>query len=798
MIQGVLRRIPIHPLTSLLFLLISVVLLAKGLGEVVRGATWSAFIPVGVTAVLVGWGLGSRRFNGWQAWGGMILLGVVLLWGSTAQLGGPLLKLLESLPSILYQTFLWAGGNQTPPDFSGLAGAWFSLMAQSAGVWQRVALWAQSLQSEGDAIHDPVVYVLVWSSLVWLATVWEGWFMRRGQILTATTPSLALLAEVIYNTNADMIPLWTLLSITLLLMGLMRFEAIFLSWVKRGVDYAEIILDTTISVIVVITFLLVMAAWWVPSFSIQSIVDMVREHQKVQRSSGPSLAQTFGLKTAPQQANPFSGYGLSSLPTRHLIGAGPELSHDLVMTIGTGELPAISNIDLAKLAVNYHWRSNTFDIYVVSGWVTSSVENVIYEADTALFDQTPRNYRVLRQNVSFAGQPDGKLYWAGTLYSVDQLFDVGWRTLPASGLLPEDVGTFSQADPLGALSPAKTYNVESLLPVVSLAELRAAPPAYPENIRRRYLQLPKNMPERVLALARDLTAIAPTPYERAKAIESYLRKTYPYTLELPAPPAGVDVVDYFLFDLKKGYCDYYASAMVVLARAAGLPARIVVGYASGAYNPSTARYEITQANAHAWAEVYFANIGWVEFEPTASIPGFDHPAEESLFVGDQRPNGPRAGFNALDALTKNLPVFALWSLLTVSGLAALTVALQLGEFWLLTKISPARAMPWVYRGLYRFGRNVAGRAPTGAGETPSEFAALLHTRLKKLSRQRWLRKLFAPAPGELTLLTRLYLRAIYSPRPPGKAEMRKALRAWQALRWRLLLARVIPNLKSKI
>ena len=797
MIRAILRRIPIHPLTSLFFVLVIVVLLAGGLGEVVSGARWSAFVPVGITAALVGWGLGSRRFNGWQAWGGMIFLGLVLLWISTAQFGGPLLKLVDSLPSILYRTSLWAWKREVPPDFSAAALAWFSLVTQSSGLWQRVMQWVQNVGS----INDPVVYVLIWSLMLWMVTVWEGWFMQRGQVLTATIPSLALLADVIYNTGMDATWLWGLLSITLLLMGLMRFEAAFLSWVKRGMDYAEIILDTTISIILVVTLALVVTAWAVPSFSIQSIVDAIREYQAQGSSSGPSLAQTLGLKAAPPEENPFAPHALTDLPKIHQIGAGPHLSHELVMTIGTGELPAIPSVDLAKLAPLYHWRSTTFDIYAGSGWASSALESATYEADTPLFGQIPQHYRMLRQNVSFANQTGGQLYWAGTLYRVDQPFEAGWRTLPASGILPAGAGSaaettaFSQADLLGALSPAKSYNAESLLPVVSLKELRAAPPIYPYLIRTRYLYLPNNIPERVLALARDLTATAPTPYDQAKAIESYLRNTYPYTLDVPAPPIDRDVVDYFLFDLKKGFCDYYASAMAVLARAAGLPARVVIGYAGGTFNPSTAKYEVVQADAHAWVEVYFANIGWLEFEPTAGQRGFDSPPQEDLPTVNQKPDNRQVISNGLNLFLKNLPMIALWSFLAFVALAALTVILQIGEFWLLTRIPPTRAMPLLYRGLYRLGRNVAGPAPAGAGETPSEFAALLRARLKRLSQKRLLRKSFAPAPGELDMLTRLYLRAVYSPRPPRKTEMNQALRAWQRLRWRLLLARVARLLR---
>ena len=84
----------------------------------------------------------------------------------------------------------------------------------------------------------------------------------------------------------------------------------------------------------------------------------------------------------------------------------------------------------------------------------------------------------------------------------------------------------------------------------------------------------------MLDLAKELTANMANPYDKAKAIEAYLR-TYPYSLDIKPPPPDRDVADYFLFDQKIGYCDYYATSMVVLSRAVGLPARLVIGYANG-------------------------------------------------------------------------------------------------------------------------------------------------------------------------------------------------------------------------
>jgi hypothetical protein len=91
----------------------------------------------------------------------------------------------------------------------------------------------------------------------------------------------------------------------------------------------------------------------------------------------------------------------------------------------------------------------------------------------------------------------------------------------------------------------------------------------------------------------------------------------------------VDIVDYFLFDAQEGYCDYFSSAMVVLSRAAGLPARLVVGYASGNFDSDLGVFEVIRADAHSWAEIYFPDIGWVEFEPTSSRSLIDRISEDA-------------------------------------------------------------------------------------------------------------------------------------------------------------------------
>jgi transglutaminase-like putative cysteine protease len=158
------------------------------------------------------------------------------------------------------------------------------------------------------------------------------------------------------------------------------------------------------------------------------------------------------------------------------------------------------------------------------------------------------------------------------------------------------------------------YEGFSLIPAVPPAELRAAPADYPDSLRALYLQIPKLDP-RVTALAQRVTSEAKTPYDKAVAIESYLKATYGYTLDLRDDP-GPDPLAHFLFVRRAGHCEYFASAMTVMLRAVGVPARYVNGFLPGSYNDLGADYVVRASDAHSWVEVYFLKYGWITFDPT--------------------------------------------------------------------------------------------------------------------------------------------------------------------------------------
>jgi transglutaminase-like putative cysteine protease len=196
----------------------------------------------------------------------------------------------------------------------------------------------------------------------------------------------------------------------------------------------------------------------------------------------------------------------------------------------------------------------------------------------------------------------------------------------ANGQVPiyDDLNTVYSTD---RLQPGEDYSVESMVSQADEQTLRQAGTNYPDWVRNRYLELPRDLPVRVIEKAHEVVdqAGASNPYDTAIALQNFLR-TYNYNTKIDAPPPGRDAVDYFLFDSKQGYCTYYSSAMVVMLRALGIPAREAIGYAPGDYDSTTREWVVRESASHAWPEVYFPGAGWLEFEPTPSQSVIQRPA----------------------------------------------------------------------------------------------------------------------------------------------------------------------------
>lgn len=137
----------------------------------------------------------------------------------------------------------------------------------------------------------------------------------------------------------------------------------------------------------------------------------------------------------------------------------------------------------------------------------------------------------------------------------------------------------------------------------------------PAAERRRYLELPKDLPPRIVELAQQWTQGVDRPADQARAIQDRLRTEYRYDL---ASPSGADPhpLDHFLFESKRGHCEFYSTAMAILLRAVDVPTRNVTGFVGGTFNRFGRFYAVRQGDAHSWVEVYLDGEGWQTFDPT--------------------------------------------------------------------------------------------------------------------------------------------------------------------------------------
>jgi transglutaminase-like putative cysteine protease len=769
LVAGRVRR---QTLLSLLLLLILFASLVYGVSDSVRGIGRGLLWSVVLTGLPLGWLLAYWQVRGWLAALIALLGGVVPLFLYVGQLGGSLAALFGEAIQVLWQAI----GAGSWPSAAPIQAAWAELTEGVRVLAVRLVTWSLNLV-RGQPVFDPLPIAVLWGLALWVTAVWAGWAVRRRiDIVWAVLPATSLLAITLSLVGGRAWYLLPMLASMLVLRALAEYDARRRRWKRDGVRYAPRIRTSTFWSALGLSLALMVAAALTPSISVAGVVELARNLTQVQSDKG-EIASSLGLERQPAPASAeltiLDARRSSGLPTRHLIGTGPELSEQVVMVVSIESAPRVAR----QAEPSLYWRSLTYERYTGRGWSAEYAGKVTYAPGETTVVTSSTHQQRLRASVRRVGDTSELLYLAGTLLTADREYRVAWRVLPAE----EEPG-----DIYGALTEADSYRVDSLLPLAAEVDLRAAGQDYPAWIVERYLALPDSVPGRVLALARDLTATELTPYDRALAIERYLR-SFPYTLDLPSPPTDQDLVDYFLFDLQTGYCDYYATAMVVLARAAGLPARLVTGYASGTYDEARQQYVVTEAAAHAWAEIYFPGYGWIEFEPTASLPAIERPAEllpEIRMELDATPE-PITARHRRVAWGRWLGISAGLLAMTVLGALVWSTA----DAWRARHLPPNAAVIDLYQRLYRYAPRLGASPRQGA--TPREFADALGSRLRQLAEGRHSAAWLDAAPREIRLLSELCTSALYSPHHTHRTEQRQAVQIWSRLRRRLWLARLV-------
>ena len=766
---------------GLMLVLVALLFFTQGIvSSLVRTETGHFFVAC-LVAALLGLGLAKRNWKSYQAAAAIAALGVAGVWLIGARLMIPLIDLLRSVLRILPQ-MLAAVQFKTAVDLEPVQEAWKIIAQASGALALRFQLWLTGFHGKVQ-VNDALLRALIWLLILWLIAAWIGWFTARRNATTAFLPAILLLAFVSSYSERSSWALWGLVCAMLLLMGVWNYKNHIRHWESSQVDYSESIRGDITLTVLLLAGLMGWLAFITPSVSWQQIRDYFRSREQNQ------IAEALGVQTEPPKLISIP-LPKPDLPREHLLHGGFATSEKLVMMIRTGELPPNLVPSGTPDAPRYYWRSVIYDEYLGTGWITSSAPPQKYAANTPLMPGVPRGYKALHLEVQLV-QPEGKLFWSGLLFGADTALTARWRIRPTLSLFA-DQSALLQADLFAAASDSAHYTAESFVPDVTVAQLRAASTEYPEQIRVRYLQLPPDLPERVRRLAAQITDDKTNAYDQAKAIETYLRASYPYDLDIPAPPTDRDVVDYFLFDLRRGYCDYYATAMVVLARASGLPARFVSGYAPGSYDPASGQYVIRERDAHSWAEVYFPEIGWVEFEPTASITAITRPADDKGISADT-PTSHVADEISRQLLTRFL--------LKQIGYILVPLAIVLISFvfyfalvepwWYLRHLSPSLAITRIYRRFYRASHSLMG---TGIGsETALEHAhRLIHKLHQEFSSSR-LKRIYVNTADEILQLTDLYYTVLFRNVILEHEDLHAAWKSWSHIRWRLWVARIKPS-----
>jgi len=286
-----------------------------------------------------------------------------------------------------------------------------------------------------------------------------------------------------------------------------------------------------------------------------------------------------------------------------------------------------------------YWRGESKDFYTGHGWINSDYVNNPNNIKTISIDGSEEYdypYHLVSSTSGLEKEPiEAGLYFPNEQY--DFYFQAGdfKELLVNQGDDLNNVSINTATNNIYSSELLKYYTFKSSIPLINEDLLRSTSYSYSEEISELYLQIPDTTPRRVSKLAKEITSEYDNPYDQVLAINNYLRESYSYnTVNIPYPTEDEDFVDQFLFETETGYCDHFSTSMVVLTRSVGIPSRWVKGFNSGeiSYEGGAIQGVVRNNNAHSWVEVYFAEVGWVPFDPT---PAFRYPVYYDEQVDDE-------------------------------------------------------------------------------------------------------------------------------------------------------------------
>jgi len=508
------------------------------------------------------------------------------------------------------------------------------LQAKVYFVLYRLLTWTESAFS-GEANADNYMFIFEICFLVWWLTYLGIWsILRHGYTWRAIIPAgVVLLINTYYAPKSTLWFLVFFVFVTIVLLVHTNLAEQQVRWRAQRTYFSQDISFDFIRTGVMYSVLILTLAWLTPGLGRSAAVrDFIGPMREVYEKVSQTANQYYNLTTQTRPTAAAFGDTLS-------LGGERNVGDSLIFYVSTPR--------------GRYWRAVAFDTFDGRQWHNTSATELNFAEETPLPAANWQMRDAITQTFQLVAPTGDVIFGAPDILYANIPLDAKVQPLSTelfiSAAATGDSPTASEitfARSRRTLEPGDTYSVISRQTVVTERAMQEASTDYPAEISALYLQLPENFSPRVSELAAELTAGQTTVYDKVKAVETFLR-TIPYTDTIAAPPADVDPVEYFLFDIQTGYCDYYATAMATMLRSLGIPARTASGYAEGTYDEESGLYYTTERDAHTWVEVYFPLYGWIEFEPTAGESPLSRPSGEEV---TQEPAAmdepPAAGNNA--------------------------------------------------------------------------------------------------------------------------------------------------------
>ena len=560
---------------------------------------WSALIFLSLALMIVAWSINEAGYDQEMISLTFVTIGALVLglFLAKSQLPWPLAHIFSLIFGVAWCTFLLS---QQLPDT-------FTPRERLLELGYRIGLWFQQAVVGGARGTDPLMFSVVMCALTWLMTYLAMWFSFRAHNLwVALLPSgITFIFNLYYGPQRIGFALVPYLLLSLLFVVRFNLAGQQRGWRRRQVRYDTDIAFTFLRYGALLSLVTIALAWVVPSAASSEEAEVF--FSRFTEPWDQVKSEWIRLFSTLQSERALPSYGVFG---------------DTLNLGGPVNLGGITIMDV-KSPTGRYWKAAVYEEYTGIGWTNENAETVFLDAGESAGEMVPYEARRTITQTFTLYMPDTiQLYALGQpeRFSMPVKAALLRAESPDGEPLVESLLTFHNRY---KMKDGESYMAVSNIASVDEGVMRLAGESYPSWIER-YLQLPDDLPQRVQDLANEVTADYENPYDKAAAIQNYLRE-YTYNQKIEAPPEGVDRVDYFLFESKEGYCNYYASAMAVMARAAGIPARVAAGYTRGDWEEDAEVYRVREHHSHAWVEVYLPRFGWLEFEPTASEPVITRP-----------------------------------------------------------------------------------------------------------------------------------------------------------------------------